>query len=297
MPDARDDYWCVRYCKSVAEQAAWFWGRTHSVKLSEILGLLGYGKKRAEVEEPLVPAPRCDGLFQKQIHIGKHVIPILAMPVAPGEGHLDDDETGLTLWPSSILIASLLLKHRNLHCTDVLELGCGAGLCGIAAAMLCHARSVVLSDREPKCLSLAAKNASLNLNMVGACPTRVEAWGWAEGDARPAEHGGFGLVIASDVLYSEQHSRLNAEMLHRFVDLLDWCLAPGGTLLLGFFERNEGGEADVLATLRQSNFDVQQVILATECHLSSEALARLPKSGGCKVLRCTRSTEAEVRIH
>ena len=107
------------------------------------------------------------------------------------------DETGLALWPTSTLVVSVLMRCRGiLGSTDVLELGSGSGFCGLVARQI--ARRVVFSDRELETRELIRRN--LRLQPRSDVPASlVEPFGWAEGDARPAER--FGLVVASDVIY------------------------------------------------------------------------------------------------
>ena len=59
-------------------------------------------------------------------------------------------------------MAGLLLRRGALaNDTDVLDVGCGTGVAGLAAAVVCSPRRVVLADRQPRCRELAAKNARL----------------------------------------------------------------------------------------------------------------------------------------
>ena len=44
----------------------------------------------------------------------------------------------------------------------ILDLGCGYGVVGICAAKMCGAENIVMTDIDPKCVSLSQKNAALN---------------------------------------------------------------------------------------------------------------------------------------
>lgn len=114
-----------------------------------------------------------------------------------------EDATGQKVWPSSRAFARLLHAQPSLVTGfNVLELGCGLGTVGIAAA-LAGARSVVLTDSQPESLELAA--AAAEANGVGErTSTRLLDWtapgelGEALGERDPAR----GLVVVgSDVLY------------------------------------------------------------------------------------------------
>lgn len=162
-----------------------------------------------------------------EYHVGDLIVPIVASARESIEGmgigtDGDPDETGNVLWACSTLVSSLLLRCRSLiGATDVLELGCGSGFCGLVAKQL--ARSVVFSDREPKMRQLTRDNLELQQE-THSTPSKVEPYGWAEGDAWPAER--FGLVLASDVLYGPHASlRTCPEELARFVALLERSLA------------------------------------------------------------------------
>ena len=221
-----------------------------------------------------------DGPIPHVFQVGDLVVPLFLRSVTPfteledGSGG-SPDETGAVLWPTSTLIASLVLRCA-LADTDVLELGCGTGFCGLVAQR--SARRVVLSDREPSQRALASRNALLQ---PGSPPIDVEPFGWDLNDRWPAEK--FGVVLASDVLYGPHVAcRYDPETLERFVRLLDWSLAPGGTVLLGHVERNCRGEADLLDALQRKRFAVR-VLEPSEC-VSPELLAR-----GNAFLRCGRA--------
>jgi predicted nicotinamide N-methyase len=118
------------------------------------------------------------------------------------------------LWDSSLVLAQWI--HREGGWTDlpVLELGCGTGLVGIAAAA-CGAR-VVQTDLFPEAAELAASNARLN-----CVRTRGVAADWRHWPLRGRWPG----ILAADVLYER---RTHAALL----DVMAASLAPGGTVHL-----------------------------------------------------------------
>lgn len=135
--------------------------------------------------------------------VGPYSVPLLSSGLVSSDSLilLDEaahrDSTGTILWPAATLVASVLLTSFG-DSTDrvVLELGCGHGFCGLVARRL--AERVVLSDRDPAMRALAARNSALQPEPVDA----VEAYGWGEGDPWPPR-GQFGLVLASEVFYSQ----------------------------------------------------------------------------------------------
>jgi predicted nicotinamide N-methyase len=98
------------------------------------------------------------------------------------------------LWPSGIVLAEQIAGELapRVRGRDVIELGCGLGAVGLAAA---RAGGVVtMTDGEPEALALAAANAAANQLDVRLC---LLAW-----SAVPAALvGGFDLVVAADVTY------------------------------------------------------------------------------------------------
>ena len=197
------------------------------------------------------------------------------------------DETGRALWPSSTLVASLLLRCRQLlSSTHVLELGSGNGFCGLVARQL--ARRVVLSDREPLMRRLARRNLQLQRSLQAA-PTSIASYGWAEGDKWPTEQ--FGLIVASDVLYgTHQSMRTEPEELVRFVNLLEQSLSPGGMVIIGHVERNCMARADLCAAL-ELRFIVR-LLHAKEC-VTESMLIQSGNEGllGSSALLCVRVNE------
>jgi len=109
-----------------------------------------------------------------------------------------DNAEGQKLWPASVSFSKMLSAQRTLvEDCDVIELGCGLGGVGIAAALL-GARSVVLTDFQPKSLELAA--AAAEANGVGdRVTTRLLDW------SKPLDDdlGPFDVVLGSDILYSK----------------------------------------------------------------------------------------------
>jgi predicted nicotinamide N-methyase len=74
-----------------------------------------------------------------------------------------DDYTGWTIWASSVLSARWLLEHAELlRGKDVIELGAGCGLTGLAAAAGSSARTVVLNDYPRETMENLLHNTARN---------------------------------------------------------------------------------------------------------------------------------------
>lgn len=99
------------------------------------------------------------------------------------------------LWPSGLALARHVatLDVRGL---DVLELGCGLGLPSLAAAA--GGARVLATDWAPDAVELLRRNATRN-----EITLEVALVDWREPGA--LEEGGFGLVLAADVLYEERN--------------------------------------------------------------------------------------------
>ncbi len=124
-----------------------------------------------------------------------------------------------TLWPSARMLAKAVLREpweTYPQPVEVLEVGCGLGLAGVAC--LARGLRVTFSDVDETALTYAAANARLN--------------GYPEGfrtrliDFRcPPDDVKYPVVIGSDLMYEE---RLVAPLVH----LLEAVLAPGGVCLI-----------------------------------------------------------------
>ena len=116
------------------------------------------------------------------------------------------------VWASGVALASFVLARGVGPGLEALELGCGLGLAGVAAAM--NGARVLFTDFEPDALAFARANHALNLGRPGR--TRLVDW------RSPPDGLSAPLVLASDVLYE-------ARFLDPFVATLARVLAPGGT--------------------------------------------------------------------
>ncbi len=117
------------------------------------------------------------------------------------------------LWPASHGLATQLIQRAPLR-GRAIELGCGLGLVGLAAAAA--GLEVTLTDIEPRALELAAASAVSNELTVDC---RLLDW------RDPGQTERYDWVLGADLLYEED--------LHRaLLDLLPRLVAPGGRVLL-----------------------------------------------------------------
>ena len=122
-----------------------------------------------------------------------------------------DNAIGQKVWPSSIALARELCKPAstvNVKGLHVVELGCGLGTVGIAAA-LAGASSVLLTDFQQKSLdwALAAAEANGVGDVVSTClldwthPEPLSVVSDATGGS-----GAYDLVLGSDILYEKEQA-------------------------------------------------------------------------------------------
>ncbi|MFN0243809.1 MAG: class I SAM-dependent methyltransferase [Planctomycetota bacterium] len=103
------------------------------------------------------------------------------------------------LWPSAIALARFVAREGLARPgVAVTEIGCGFGLCGIAAALL--GAQVVLSDYSPDALAFARANFALNRASSQAAEPRYVQMDWRTPDPTFAAD----LVLASDVVYERR---------------------------------------------------------------------------------------------
>jgi predicted nicotinamide N-methyase len=148
---------------------------------------------------------------------------------AQGFPEASDEWYWASLWPSSIALAEHVLGQIDLEGTEVLELGCGCGLAGIAAGK--SGAKVTATDLMPDALALTAENWRRNRLK----PERIRRmdWGNPDVDAR------YDVILGADVLYDEK----SYTSLKRSLRSL---LKPGGQVIIaepgrpqahGFFAR------------------------------------------------------------
>lgn len=169
--------------------------------------------------------------------------------IASGKATVDRCSTGATAWFGGRNLASFVLENwgadpNEAVVTSVLELGCGLGLAGLAAAAVIGAAGVVvLTDGDGETIARAAANASADVNQVTA-RAHVFTAQLCFGDLVAARslravHTsalGFSMVLAADCIYEVDASGAawQADPLFRSAATL---LAPGGRLMLAVARR------------------------------------------------------------
>ncbi len=145
------------------------------------------------------------------------------------------------IWPSSIALADFILQtSENFQGLSALELGCGAGLAGMAAAL--QGAEVLVSDYQSDALRLTELNWLLNL---GKTPSSILLdWRQTNLDQR------FDLIIASDVVYEKR-------FFEPLMMLFEKLLNPNGKILLS--EPNRKIAMDFFSELAHRGFAYEKV--------------------------------------
>lgn len=112
-------------------------------------------------------------------------------------GHV---QSGQYIWPAAKEAVNYLIKHwNNLQSSNIIELGSGCGLLGIAISRLSTVQRITLTDYDAGCLDLI--NENIILNSPHSCAFNVNMLKWGETCNNSYET--YPLIIGSDLLYSE----------------------------------------------------------------------------------------------
>jgi predicted nicotinamide N-methyase len=111
-----------------------------------------------------------------------------------------------TVWPGAVVLASHLLTGRiNVRGLGVLDLGCGSGAVGIAAARA-GARVVVANDLDPVALYLTERNAEANQVHLNPETRDLLTLKTLEG---------VDVLLVSDLFYTKDEAGRMLDFLHR----------------------------------------------------------------------------------
>lgn len=160
-------------------------------------------------------------IIEASVGVGPHLFRLLRPRSA--DDLIDEEEFArderipywAEIWPSARVLARWLMAHPGQGRT-CLELGCGAGLCALAA--LAAGYETLATDYYADALKFTALNARRN----GLPPPRTRLLDWRQ---FPDDVGRFDLVVGADVLYEPAYSGLVAAAIAR-------SLAPGGIAIV-----------------------------------------------------------------
>jgi len=128
------------------------------------------------------------------------------------------------LWPSSLALAQYLWEGIELQGVEVLELGCGLGLTGIAASR--KGGVVTFTDYEADALAFTRYNAYRN-----GCPQAiVRHLDWHA----PTLNQTYAVIMASDVLYERANFHPLLQLAPTFTHSCSCCIARWGRMDTSF---------------------------------------------------------------
>jgi len=129
---------------------------------------------------------------------------------------------GWQVFPSSIFLAQFLSQCPSfVKDKVVVEVGCGMGVAGIAAAKA-GAKEVLMLDKDPTVLGLAARNAVDN---GVADRVKVSEVDWTDRATWPKSLKMCDIIIGGDVLYNEA-------VIRGLVDFFDEVLTDQGRAIV-----------------------------------------------------------------
>jgi len=137
--------------------------------------------------------------------------------IAENSHQLSQGSTGLAAWQGAFSLAEFSLQHRDRFCAkNVLELGCGIGLTGLAILAACLPMSYTFTDGDAAVLDLLRQNIAINSNRFDAGRVFVERLQWSDFDPYrlPTKPD---IVIGSDLCYDVAQLPSLVSVLNYFV--------------------------------------------------------------------------------
>jgi 2-polyprenyl-3-methyl-5-hydroxy-6-metoxy-1,4-benzoquinol methylase len=125
------------------------------------------------------------------------------------------------VWPSAEALVAAILNGPRLDGQHILDLGCGLGLCGFAAAR--QGARVTFFDWEPRALEIVAASATRQ-------HLPPETFAFVVGDWRtPQPLGPFDRILGADLLYERRNAPAVAAFLagHLKPGAEAWIADPG----------------------------------------------------------------------
>jgi SAM-dependent methyltransferase len=176
-----------------------------------------YSSVCMELEQRIVPLKK---LHERRPGLERNVQDTIIVQQKAGGG----GQTGMTVWNSGLLLTRLLdafvaelavsQKTQDFWSNqNILDLGCGTGLCSIAAYKL-GAKSVIATDGNPQVLQLAEANIQRNYipnhNDLGIIRTSLLQWGLL--NAMDFSESAT-LILGADLTYNAGSWRVLAETM------------------------------------------------------------------------------------
>ena len=140
------------------------------------------------------------------------------------------------IWPSAMGLGMHLFDYPVTPGTKVMELGCGIGVAGIAAATA--GLEVLACDYEQDALTFARYNAALN-KMTGRINFRYLDW------RKPDLKEQYAVIIGSDIIYERPNHQ-------PIITLIEQFLATGGMFLVS--DPNRSSATPFIESMQQQGY-------------------------------------------
>jgi ETFB lysine methyltransferase len=170
------------------------------------------------------------------------------------------------LWTSALVLSERLLRDKAMRSVRVLEIGCGLGLAGIAAAQA--GAHVDTTDYDRDALMFARWNALTNLSPDALARVHHALLDWREPPGSSYKY-----IIGADIVYE----RRNFEPL---LKLFGSALKTGGSVLLAEPDRSIGSDFFAVARDRGFCVDIETTPCERRGRTSTVRLAVLRKDTG-----------------
>jgi len=176
--------------------------------------------------------PNPDDFPAQTITVGTHV-PIQLSLFGSAANSTDFDMTGIIVWPVSKLLAWYIIEHAHLfRDKNVLEIGCGCALAGLAAVSM-GSKSVILTDGEPLVLDTVGRTVEA---FYAGMQVQLAQLLWGS-DGNVADFFGRGccdVVIGADVFHPSFGEPVEVfELVEQLAKDLD-CFK----FIVGYVDRN-----------------------------------------------------------
>jgi predicted nicotinamide N-methyase len=166
------------------------------------------------------------------------------------------------IWPSSIVLAQYLFL-KDIKGKKVLELGCGVGLAGIAAAFF--GADVIMTDYEEDALWFAKQNIQKNFNQCKSNGKIIVATlDWRT----PKLTETYDLIIGSDLLYEKRNHRPILKLIDEYIEENGEAVLtdPNRSTLNSFLKSAEESSFSVQTLnspvdFNEKNFDIATIVL------------------------------------
>lgn len=165
------------------------------------------------------------------------------------------DTTGtVCLWPAEEVMAHYLLEHaQDFEGKNVVELGAGVGLAGLALAARAKANCILLTDGNATCVASLAVAVEHHRSHSALLTNQVECREliWSEGLSRLdiPRAGTYDYVVAADCLFFRDYHKA-------LVHTLDTLLAEGGKALI--FQPPRGETMAKFRTHAEDKFEIER---------------------------------------